>query len=556
MQLDRIEDRSQSPFITAYQSGSQAVSHLYDWSNADTEKYRRRLQNIKSAENSGQVADRQSIAELFVTYHQRLAMLHGQATVAATVDDNIARYALGAVTIVTGQQAGIGTGPLYTINKIISLLKSTVDLQEQLREPVVPVFWIAGEDHDIDEIDHLYINTRERLQRVAVDWSGHKPRNSVSNVFLTREQVGHLLGELQEVLRDSQYKESILNALADAYKECSLSTAFAVLLYKMFAPFGLLLFDAHDAMVREQERPMFAHVVELVEDAQRAYQLGFQAFTATGYTPLIAIDGKKTGLYIDLYEKRQPILYDDGEFYIEGLTKRFSKEQLLTEIADKPQQFSTNVLLRTIMQEYLFQPLMYIGGAAEVQYWGQMKPLFHLFGYRMPIVALRNSYTYVAPALQAKLAKYDIDALDVLARKNYDYEHIVSRFIDQQYDLSSLFDSLRQDWQAVYQERLQTIPDTYVNPKAIEQNSEHTWGNIVFQLSKMQQSLEKTHNERHKELKADIRWIGNELLPHGTLQERVLNVYQFTNLVGTDFLAQIIYNGENWMDGGHYLVRI
>ena len=557
MDLYKISDRIRHPFIAAYYRQQSEIIELYDWSSEDTEQYQKRAKDIqKLLDRSGFIADRSQVAKVLKSYHRMLALLNRQAEVDPQILTNLVKYSQGAITIVSGQQAGLYTGPLYTINKIVSLLKQTEYIKATHRLDVVPVFWIAGEDHDIDEVDHAYFALSGQLKKTSIDWE-HKPRTSVAEVKLSKEETYHLIRDLKQLLPDSLYKQMIIEELYAVYSEVSMSIAFAALLYRIFAPFGLVIIDAHDEQIRELEVEAFAKMVDLSGEVQVAIKNGFKEFAETSYQPQVVVDQRKTGLYMNLHDRRYPINYEHGNYYIERVNSLFSKEQLLERVRTTPSLFSTNALLRPIMQEYLFQPLIYIGGQAEVMYWGQLRPLFHLFGYKMPIVQLRNSYTYMTATLMNKLHKYQIDPIDVLQTETFAPDLYIKGMKRENFDIAAHFQQMQSEIAVVYHQYLDKIPEQVIDKQWRRDLDDKYWKIMTRQMRRFEKDVAKHHDDRYSELHTDIQSISHELLPGGGLQERTLNVYQFINQHGYQFITDLLANTNDFgVQGEHYLVYL
>jgi len=556
MNLTKLTNQHKHPFIKAYQEQQKNILELFSYNNIDDSNYKLRINDIKNilCSNSN-IANRVDIAEVLTKYHEKLAQINNQSIICCDVQKNINAISSGAITIVSGQQAGLLTGPIYTINKIISLLRMCADLSDKFNETIVPIFWIAGEDHDIEEVDHLYLNSAENIQKVSVKWRT-KPRTSIAEVKLTKEQVINIIDQLKAIMPDSIYKKNIINELYNIYVDESISVAFAAILYKLFSPYGLVLFDSHDKSIKQYEKDVLITIVKQSVEISDAIEAGFQNFILTGHQPQIVPEYNKLGIFVNLYDRRCSIhRINDDKFFIQHANLEITKDNLIQLITDKPHIFSTNVLLRPIMQEFLFQPLVYIGGQAEVMYWAQLQPVFEIFQYKMPIVKLRNSYTYITYNLSLKLQKYKVT--DYFIFNNYSsWKRNVLLQNTENFDMKLDFDKLTYEMQQIYNKYTDNIPELFINKNLVREITNQKWNRIYQQLNDLHAKIVNEHNKRYDILRCELDWMENEILPFSKLQERVLNIFYFINILGYDFINNLIKDKDNVIEGEHILVKM
>ena len=556
MNLTKLTNRHKHPFIKAYQERQKNILDLFSYNNIDDSNYKHRINDIKiMLSSNSNIANRMNIAEVLTKYHEKLAQINDQSAISFDVQKNINAISNGAITIVSGQQAGLFTGPIYTINKIVSLLRMCTDLSGKFNESIIPVFWIAGEDHDIDEVDHLYLNSANNIQKVSAKWR-NKPRTSIAEVKLTKEQLINIIDQLKAIMTDSIYKKDILNELYNIYINESISVAFAAVLYKLFSPYGLIFFDSHDNSIRQYEKDVLITIVRESIEISDAIEVGFQNYLKTGHQPQIVSEYNKLGIFVNINGRRCSIHRNNNDkFFIQHANIEITKDDLIQLINDKPYIFSTNVLLRPIMQEFLFQPLVYIGGQAEVMYWAQLQPIFEIFRYKMPIVKLRNSYTFITRNLSLKLQKYEVIDYSIINKESFWKRNILAK-TNNNFDIISDFNKLENDMLDIFNEHIDSIPEIFIDRNFVKEISNQKWKKIHEQLNDLQVRIVNEHNKRHEILRSELNWIENEILPLNKLQERVLNIFYFINILGYDFIDNLINYKDNVIEGEHFLVKV
>ncbi|OEF96083.1 bacillithiol biosynthesis cysteine-adding enzyme BshC [Desulfuribacillus alkaliarsenatis] len=554
MDLHKIEQQNENPFINSFLQKNKEIVNLFDSTTVDKNSLWQRSTEIDRYHNQDiDIASRAKIALHLQRYHENLSSINKETGVNPIVQKNINGFSKGMHTIVTGQQAGLFTGPIYTINKIICLLKTVKELEQMYNIKAIPIFWIASDDHDISEVDYIKINSCIQLNKLSIKWQV-KPQKSIADISLTTSQISELLSSFSNIMPDSEFKKDIINKIGQAYKDTSLSISFAALLYNMFSQFGLVLYDAHDKEYRKLQTSFFIKTIKEAATILAGFNKGYQKVANIGVTPQVNLNLNNTGLFIDKYSKRRVLYKNKDKFLIDKVDKLCTESEIIDIATNEPNILSTNVLLRPLLQEYMFQPLIYIGGPSEIMYWGQTKPLFKIFNYKMPIIVLRNSYTYLTPKTQYKIHKNDIDIEETI--KKFKLTQRVDPIKQGHYELESKITNLEDDIYKTYFEHIKLITSEHAQIKSIKHHAEISWHKIKNEINEFKHILQKQHDLKIKNTLEDIRWIERELIPNGVLQERILNIYQIINCVGIGFIEDIINDNCHTMDGKHYLVHI
>ena len=318
----------------------------------------------------------------------------------------------GTVAIVTGQQAGLFTGPLYTIHKALTVIKLSACLREQGVE-AVPVFWVASEDHDYEEVNHCQVVDREgRLKRIQYEASGHKTDEPVGRVSLC-EGISQTIDELVAQLAPSEFTPALERDLRDSYAEgVGFAEAFSRLMARLFREYGVVLFDPLDEELKQVAAPLYADAIGNRARSRAPLSRAAASLKQAGYHAQIHVSEDMVPLFIMDDGRRAALTHHDGRFAVKGSDRSFSNEELV-ELANRcPSCFSPNVTLRPVVQDYLLPTAAYIGGPAEIAYFAQLRAVYETLGRQEPCVLPRASFTIVEGRHQKTMKKYGLDLQD------------------------------------------------------------------------------------------------------------------------------------------------
>lgn len=283
------------------------------------------------------------------------------------------------LTVTTGHQLCLFTGPLYVPYKILNAIRLARQAEAQLDRPVVPVFWMASEDHDAAEIDHAVVNGR------TIRWTGASG-GAVGRMKLTC--VSTQVEEAIEALGPGADAAHVANMLRDAYREDrTLAEATRHFIHALFGHFGLIILDGDDPSLKK----LFAPVIEeelLNQIAQRTVAYANERIEAR-YT--VQAHAREINLFHLRPGHRSRIVQDADHYQVLDGGPRWTLDEMLLEARIRPQDFSPNVLLRPVYQEVVLPNIAYIGGGGELAYWIQLRWLFQAMRVPMPVVFLRTS---------------------------------------------------------------------------------------------------------------------------------------------------------------------
>jgi len=537
----RLEQYTQpfaSSFYKKYLGDAASLSSFfhYDWNQ--------KAINHRINETDFSKHKRTELVEIVTNYMNQFGISETAHKHLNELEDN-------GVVIVGGQQAGLLTGPMYSIHKAISVIVLAKQQREILGVPVIPVFWIAGEDHDIDEINHVYIERGRKLQKATYP-SATKVKKIASASVLEKDLIESYLEELFKSLPETLYTKKIYtkvtNLLTDYH---TYSDFFAALMNVLFEEEGLLLIDAAYTPLRKFESEYFQVMIKNSAELARLVFEKEAEYDQNEYgTPIQAKEAAANLFFVEDGERF--LLERHDHFFVnEAQGISFTEEEMLEIAKNHPEKLSNNVVTRPLMQEMVFPVLSFIGGPGEIAYWGTLKSAFELFDMKMPVIMPRLSITVVNAKTQSLLDKFSFSVEDVwdgtvdAVKLQYINEHRNEK-------IPELLQSIKNDLVLKYEElnNLLHTEDIKLDPLVNKNLNNHE-----KQLTFIEHAIEDTFLGK---LDASINRYDRiilELAPDGSLQERIYSPLQLFNEVGPSFIQELLQVPYEF-NGKHHVVFI
>jgi bacillithiol biosynthesis cysteine-adding enzyme BshC len=474
-------------------------------------------------------ADRDALCDVLQAYNARFSAPEAvQASIAALRDAD-------TVAVVGGQQPGLLSGELLVMAKAIHVIQAARAAEQRLGRRVVPVFWVAGEDHDWEEVDHLYIGRGGQAPTKVKLTDARRSRLPLSAIALTAAQQDSVLSQLNGALPDSLHKREVMAMVQDSLVAGeSITDAFARVMMHLFGEHGLILIDAADPGLRKLELPFMQTLLTHTHELHSNFQQRRDALTYAGFPPQVDLPDGQANVFV-VHDGERMLLDHDaatGGYVDRKRRYRFSAEELRAKWAAEPTSFSTNVVTRPLMLEHLFPVLRTVVGAAELAYWALLQPAFHALGMSVPLVVPRTEWTVAEPAAVKALAHGGLGIADALAPGAI----VAARdnWLAAQPDAAlapKFADATRAvlDAHARLLEQLGPLP-------GLEQVGGANAAKITAQLAYLQRRAELALEQRHAvELQ---RWAvaQHALRPFDKPQERVYNILDYLTKYGCDFV--------------------
>jgi bacillithiol biosynthesis cysteine-adding enzyme BshC len=441
------------------------------------------------------------------------------------------------LAVITGQQASILTGPLYTLYKALTTIRLAKEQRKMLGRPVVPIFWIASEDHDWLEIQETFI-LNSAGKPTPCRLSGVGGGVSVGNLPVPSWE------EIESQLRglpDSEFRSTVLKQCREFTERAeNLSQWFALTLQWLVQKWGLIFFDPLLPEFKQLAAPLYAQILKMHLDVRDALAERTKEWVSLGFQPQIQPTGGEVNLFLSVPE-RKAILCIDQEFYLRGQNERWDMNALNALLAKAPERFSPNVVTRPVVQEYLFPTLTYVPGPGELNYWAQLGKVFATLGFVMPILYPRLSVVALTASWQKYLKKEVLIVDDVYHGLGEHRKRCVRE--RDTLDIEERFRLLRTYIEEAYTE-LKPLEGIHVNV--------HDWlirnqEKVNSQLDYLKRKVWQAQRKRCSEVLIRLQQLEDGITPNHSRQERVLNPLSFVVRYGLSFvdrLAELPMTGD------------
>jgi len=529
----------QQGVVADYMNGKKEIQSCFDYMLTE-DAFKQRLHDLREREFF-----RQDLVAHLLEYNTKLQA--GESTlqnVKALGDEN-------TYVVIAGQQAGLLTGPLYTIHKVISILQLAKEKEESLGVKVVPVFWIAGEDHDMDEINHTFVAKNKKMKK-TIFYDRNPKKASASESELSVEDCRNWIEEIFKTYPETNFTKDVLKFVDDALKKSNTYVDFfAHLITKIFANSGLILVDSHHPELRKLEIPFFKRIISKYKEIQEGLRNQQEVIKELGYKPIIETKSHAVHIFMEIDNERVLLEDQQGKFVGKDGAHSFSYEELIEEMERNPARFSNNVVTRPLMQEYVFPTLAFIGGPGELAYWSELQQVFHTVGFQMPPVVPRLTITYVERDIATDLFDLqlresdpflnDVDKLRENWLSNQIEEPIDDHFEKAKKEIADIHTSLQQ-----FVKKIEPGLGAFAGKNELKINE---------QIELLERMLKRNVEKKYEVQLNKFRRIQFALRPLGAPQERVWNVCYYLNQFGLDFVDRVMENSFSW-DGKHHVIKL
>src|SRR5579883_875862 len=310
----------------------------------------------------------------------------------------------GTLVVATGQQVGLFSGPAYTVYKALHAAK-LADWLTQNGIPAVPVFWLATEDHDFAEVNHVWVFDRESRPR-KIEMRRSASAQPAGEVTLVSPPVD----ELRDALSGWPYGDDVASLVQEAYQPgTTMGKAFGDLLRRMLTGFDIPQVDPMQPAFRELAAPVLRSAVESAEELTGDILERNRQLAAAGYHAQVHVEPQTSLVFLIENGKRNTLRRNGAEYGLNG--RRFSKQ----ELAANARWLSPNALLRPVVQDSVLPTVATIGGPAELAYFAQSEVIYRRIPGRMPVVVPRSGFTVLDERSHQRLEKYRLSLTDFFA---------------------------------------------------------------------------------------------------------------------------------------------
>ena len=469
-----------------------------------------------------------------------------------TVLDN-ARSLAGDDTYVvsTGQQTGLFTGPLYTIYKAVTVVKLAKRVSEETGVRAVPVFWMAADDHDYAEINHVHVCPADGdALRFELSPDDPNDRRSASGRNLG-PGIGPLLDRFADALPDSEYSPSAVGALRQhCTAETTLSDAFARLMMLLFRGQGLVLVDPTDPALKPLMSPVFEREIRNPLASTRSVLAVSGKLAEAGFDPQVVRSPDAVNLFLYQDGQRNALRYRNGRFSKRDGSLSFTGRELLRLLEEAPGRFTHNVITRPLVQDTLFPALAYIGGPAEIAYYGQLAGVYRQSGLPFPVVYPRASHTLVGARTARILEKHGL----TISHFVQGIDSVVDRKLrdDMPVQVAEGLRAARGDVEAHYRNLKGHVTSIDPGLSRIVDASERKTN---FALGRLEEKTLRAMKKADGVMRGQIMRADRMVYPNGQLQERVANIWQYVALHGFD-IVKTLFEATDEADFRHRITLL
>jgi bacillithiol biosynthesis cysteine-adding enzyme BshC len=460
----------------------------------------------------------------------------------AETEKNLSRLEAGAVAVVSGQQVGLFGGPAYAFYKALSAIRTAQDLSRTGID-AVPVFWMATEDHDVDEVRHTTWFHEGKLRRFELPKLGEDTQ-PVGRIHLGNE-ITQFVHEAEPTLG-----QTFAEILRESYTPvATYSSAFAHLFARIFEDFGLILLDPLDEGLHRLAAPILRQALADRDELNEQLLKRGKELEHAGYVPQVHITSRSTLLFSLCGGTRQVISSANGQF-LSG-QKSAPRELWLREVEAEPQCFSPNAIFRPVVQDYLLPTVAYFGGPAEIAYYAQSEVIYKKLLGRMPVILPRADFTLVDPKAVRILKKYGLQVEDAWQGKQELLKRMHATNVPKR--LAREFDgNLRQIEKSV--QRLHKAI-AKVDP-TIQGTIARAEKRIRYQIEKLRQKTGASLDRHDKLVQRHAEFLENLFYPQKGLQSRDLCFLPFLARWGTGGLHELAKLASPKKPGRHFIVPI
>jgi bacillithiol synthase len=501
-----------SKMICDYISGNPALDKFYKYPPS-YEIFDRIME-----EKSVQGVDREILVnELTAQYSGFDTSNEVLNNISSLADDN-------TFTITTAHQPGLLMGPLYFIIKILVAINMAERLNQKYPDNrFVPVYWLGGEDHDFEEINHFHLFNK------TYTWEAESggPVGRMST-----QSLKSLLDELETVLGDSDFANEWKSLIKQAYLEQdNLAEATKYLVDALLRDYGLIVLKSDTPAFKKQFTPVIKDELlnmpsqTLVQDkVKKLEEAGYhgQAFP------------REINIFYMTNDYRERILFDasTGKYKVNNQPITFTVEALQQELQKFPERFSPNVILRPVYQETILPNLAYVGGGGETAYWMQLESVFEHFKVNFPMLVVRNSVLWLDKGAAKKAKQLELEPMDLFMETESLIKEYVRRNAAGELSLKTEIDAIENTLLQL-QQRAKDIDPTLENTVGAEATR------IIQSVEKLEARMLKAEKRKHEVKLNQIRALKQKLFPEGKLQERYDNITSYYLKYGDTFIPAL-----------------
>jgi bacillithiol biosynthesis cysteine-adding enzyme BshC len=456
------------------------------------------------------------------------------------------------VAVVSGQQAGLFTGPLYTIYKALSAVKLAGCLRQR-NTKAVPVFWIAAEDHDFAEVAKAEIIGRDcQLKSVEVSTDLHREGQPVGHVGLDHS-INLAVCQLCELLPNSEFAADMKALVKNAWQPGrGYAESFGIMMTTLLGRYGLIFLDPLDPELKRIAAPLYSEAARRAPEIATAVEQRSAELERAGYHAQVLASANSFPLFVhdEKGARHAMVRVDSGKYKAKDIEQEYTAEELAGMAQETPERFSPNVTLRAVVQDYLLPTLAYYGGAAEIAYFAQTAEVYRVLERPATPILPRSSLTMIERHTGRVLEKFGLSLADFFEG----LEPVMKRVVEEHLsaDTAKLFakaeENVNHELDRLRQE-LESVDPTLAS--ALDTGRKK----INYQLDGLRTRFVRAQMGRDEAAHRQLQRAFDQLYPNKDLQERHINITSLLARHGT-YVIEWIYNAINLGSNEHQIVKL
>ena len=472
--------------------------------------------------------DRPQVVKNLTEYNQ---MLNAPAKVMQNIkllgsDNNFA--------VITGQQPGLFTGPLFTIYKAFSTIIISKRLSNS-RHQFVPIFWNASEDHDLREMNYIYVMKDNRPLRIGCPLRGE---GSASEVGLDQEKIGQAISRISQAVPNTEFKDSILEKIQSLSNQSkNLGDFFSRIMLYLLGEYGLILIEPK--YLRKMMIPLFKRMIDNPTKCSKILNETGARLKELGYSPSI----HKSPNLCNFFVGRKRIVYE-GDF--QAGDHAYSRKELLHLLEKNPLSFSANAVTRPITQDYVLPTYAYVAGPSEIAYFAQLRQIYREFGVEMPVIYPRFGATVIENKVLMVLRKYGLKIFDLKSP-----QVLIKRLVAR--EIKPVFNSSRKRLQEIFGDIEETALKINGN---LGDSCQASLGRVLKEMGALEDKLTRSLKKQNIIVERQVYKASNNIFPANELQERKINLLEYLIKFGPDFLGSVYGEFLKSDYGEHRLIKL
>lgn len=427
--------------------------------------------------------------------------------------------------VVTGQQMGLAGGPMYTIYKIVGIIKTAEKLNTLYPNfRFVPVFWMENEDSDFREIRSVGLISEENAFKEWIyEENFTNPQNQpICEISLTSE-IRLFWENIRQSLVETEFSESLFSDLLSVYTSGkSVSDAFAGWIIRLFGEFGLILYAPDNAEMKRILIPLFRNAILYAEELHQIVLSQSEQLNKSGYLAQVNTEPS----YVYCLDESSPLNVKHlRKFRIRLPLNDEERKMIMDRLEEHPDDFIPNVLLRPLAQDTILPTIAYVAGPAEIAYMAQIKPLYDFFFLKQPYIIPRPTVTLVESKIEKILTKHHLDIGNILGSYRKHETELLSRD-------DPVFSKMRRTWEWITEELSHLRKDLARIDPSLLGVLDTTLRKMSENFAALQKKTEQAQKRKEVDTIKQFQKIMDHLMPAGELQERKLNLLYFLNKYG------------------------